>query len=312
MTFGSWVYYKETEIKVIRPITITPAKVLSSTATEIYATWSSATTYALAAKVVYNDKIYESLIDGNLNKQPNTNPTSWLDLGASNKTAMFDIQVNTQTTATTSFTVSFQPGSTFNAVSFLNLVGNTITVTVKDSPTGSVVYTETIQLDNGSSDVIDWYTYFFEDFDFRTEVVFQNIPPYANGVIEVTISAGIGALVAIGTCSVGTMIDLGDTQYGLNYGIRDYSIKETDEFGNTRFIQRAFSKRMSPTLMIENSRLNYVGKTLENLRATPTVYIAVDDPIYGGTIVFGFLKDWNIEINYPQHSMISMEVDGLI
>lgn len=312
MTFGSWVYYKETEIKVIRPITITPAKILSSTATEIYATWSSATTYALADKVVYNDKIYESLIASNLNKQPNTNPTSWLDLGASNKTAMFDIQVNTQTTATTSFTVSFQPGSAFNAVSFLNLVGNTITVTVKDSPTGSVVYTETIQLDNSSSDVIDWYTYFFEDFDLRTEVVFQNIPPYANGVIEVTISAGIGALVAIGTCSVGTMIDLGDTQYGLNYGIRDYSIKETDEFGNTRFIQRAFSKRMSPTLMIENSRLNYVGKTLENLRATPTVYIAVDDPIYGGTIVFGFLKDWNIEINYPQHSMISMEVDGLI
>ena len=261
---------------------------------------------------MYNNKIYESLIASNVNKQPNTNATTWLDLGADNKTSMFDIQVNTQTTATGTLTVVFQPGSTFNAVSFLNLVGNTIAVTVKDSPTGSVVYTETVELDNSTSNVIDWYTYFFEDFDFRTEVVFQNIPPYANGVVEVTISAGVGALVAIGTCSVGTMIELGDTQYGLNYGIRDYSIKETDEFGNTKFIQRAFSKRMSPTLMIDNNRLNYVGKVLENLRATPTVYIAVDDPVYGGTIVFGFLKDWNIEINYPRHSMISMEVDGLI
>ena len=299
-------------MKVIKPIPITRDKVLSSTAVEQYATWNSAATYAKGDKCVYGDKIYESLLDGNVNKTPDTNPNSWLDIGANNKMSMFDIQVNTQTTATETLTVVFKPGSAFNAVSFLNLVGNTITVIVKDSPTGSVVYTETIELDNSSSNVIDWYTYFFEDFDFRTEVVFRNIPPYANGVIEVTISANVGAPVAIGTCSVGTMIDLGDTQYGLNYGIRDYSIKETDEFGNTKFIQRAFSKRMSPTLMVENTRLNYIGKTLENLRATPTVYIAVDDPKYGGTVVFGFLKDWNIEINYPNHSMISMEVDGLI
>ena len=161
----------------------------------------------------YSDKIYESLIAGNLNKQPDTNPNNWLDLGASNKTAMFDLQVNTQTTATTSLTVSFKPGSSFNAVSFLNLIGNMISITVKDSPTGAVVYTETINLDNSVNTVLDWYTYFFEDFDIRTEVVFQNIPPYVNGVIEVIISGSTGAPVAIGACSVGTMIELGDTQY---------------------------------------------------------------------------------------------------
>lgn len=260
----------------------------------------------------YSNKIYESLIGSNLNKQPDVDLTSWLDLGASNKTAMFDMQVNTQTTATTSLVVTFQPGLAFNSVSFLNLIGNSITITVKDQPTGSIVYTETVNLDNSSVSVFDWYSYFFEDFDFRTEVVFQNIPPYANGTVTVTVTGATGATVAIGSTSVGTLIELGDTQYGLNYGIRDYSIKDTDEFGNTRFVQRAFSKRMSPKLLVLNTKLNYISKTLENLRATPTVYIAVDDPIYGGTIVYGFLKDWNIEINYPQHSMINIEVDGLI
>src|SRR5574344_807294 len=198
-------------MKVIRPIPITSDKVLSSTAVEEYATWSSATTYAKGDKCVYGNKIYESLLEGNVNKTPDTNPNSWLYIGANNKMSMFDKQVNTQTTATETLTVVFKPGSAFNVVSFLNLIGNTITVTVKDSPTGSVVYTETIELDNSTINVIDCYTYFFEDFDFRTEVVFQNIPPYANGVIEVTISASAGALVAIGACSVGTMIDLGDT-----------------------------------------------------------------------------------------------------
>lgn len=260
----------------------------------------------------YSNKIYESLIGSNLNKQPDINLTSWLDLGASNKTAMFDMQVNTQTTATTSLVVTFQPGIAFNSVSFLNLTGNSITITVKDQPTGSIVYTETVNLDNSSVIVFDWYSYFFEDFDFRTEVVFQNIPPYTDGTVTVTITGATGDTVTIGSTSVGTLIELGDTQYGLNYGIRDYSIKDTDEFGNTRFVQRAFSKRMSPKLLVLNTKLNYISKTLENLRATPTVYIAVDDPIYGGTIVYGFLKDWNIEINYPNHSMINLEVDGLI
>lgn len=260
----------------------------------------------------YSNKIYESLIGSNLNKQPDVNLTSWLDLGASNKTAMFDLQVNTQTTATTSLTVVFQPGTSFNSLAFLNIIGSSITVTVKDSPSGTVVYTSTINLDNSSINIIDWYSYFFEDFDVVTEAVFMNIPPYNNGTVEVIITASTGAPVAIGTCVVGTAIELGNTQYGLNYGIRDYSIKETDEFGNTKFVKRAFSKRMSPKLDVENLRLNYVSKALENLRATPTVYIAVDDPTYAGTIVFGFLKDWNIEVSYPSHVMISIEIDGLI
>lgn len=298
-------------MKVIRPIQITPDKIISSTAGESYADWNSTTSYILGMKVVFNNSIYESLIENNLNKNPQITPTVWLYVGASNKTAMFDLEVNSQTTAGTILTVKFRPGKPFDIVSFLNIKGKSISVTVKDGG-GVIVYNSSIDLVNLES-IIDWYTYFFEDFDLRTEAVFQNIPPYlSDSTIEVTIQNNPGQNVAIGNCCIGTTVDLGDTQYGLNYGIRDYSVKETDEFGNTKFVQRAYSKRISSNLMVANTRLNYVSRTLESLRATPTVYIAVDDPKYGGTVIFGFLKDWNIEISYPNHSMISMEVDGLI
>lgn len=299
-------------MKVIRPIPITSAKVLSSTAVELYPTWSSSTTYALGDKVIEGDYTYESLIASNVNKQPSLNPTSWLNIGANNKMSMFDTEVNTQTVATTSLTVTFKPGKVFDTVTFLNIIGSSITLTVRDFVGGSVVYTKTLNLDNSSISVIDWYTYFFEDFDFLTEAVFQGIPPYANGVIEVVISSGTGSTVAIGATCVGSIVTLGDTQYGLNYGIRDYSVKETEEFGNTKFVERAYSKRMSPVLLVANTRLNYVSSVLQNLRATPTVYIGVDDSRFQGTIIFGFLKDWNIEISYPNHSAISIEVEGLI
>lgn len=297
-------------MKVIRPIQITPEKILSSTATEIYPAWSSTTTYALGEKVVYSNRIYESLIASNLNKQPNTNPTAWLDIAPSNKTAMFDNQVNTQTKATTTFTTVFQPGSAFNTVSFLNLKGTSVSLIVKDAPSGNIVYSQTANLDG--TVIEDWYAYFFEDFDIRTEVIFSNIPPYVGGVVEVSITTAIGSEVAIGSSVVGTLIDIGLTQYGLGYGIRDYSVKETDEFGNTKFVERAFSKRMSPNIFVENNRLNYVAKTLEKLRATPAVFIATEDSRFEGTIIFGFLRDWNIEISYPEHSMLSAEIEGLI
>lgn len=297
-------------MKVIRPIQITPEKILSSTATEIYPAWSSTTTYASGEKVVYSNRIYESLIVSNLDKQPNTNPTAWLDIAPSNKTAMFDNQVNTQTKDTTTFTTIFRPGTTFNSLAFLNMKGVSISAVVKDSPGGSVIYSESVNLDG--SVIEDWYAYFFEDFDVRTEVIFSNIPPYVTAVVEVTISASTGAEVAIGSTNVGSMIEIGLTQYGLGYGIRDYSVKETDEFGNTKFVERAFSKRMSPNIFVENNRLNYVAKTLEKLRATPAVFIATEDSRFEGTIIFGFLRDWNIEISYPEHSMLSAEIEGLI
>lgn len=297
-------------MKVIRPIEITPAKILSSSATEIYSAWSSGTTYADGDKVLYNNRIYESLIGSNLNKQPDTNPTAWLDIAPSNKTAMFDSVVNTQTTATTSLTVTFQPGVIFDSVAFLNIKGASINVQVKSSPSGSVVYNQTINLDN--TQIFDWYGYFFEDFVLRTEILFQNIPPYTTGTIIVTITGASGSTVAIGNSTVGSLVDIGGTQYGLTYGIRDYSTKETDTFGNIKIVQRAFSKRMSPTIFVDNMKLNYVSKVLENLRSTPTVFIATDDSRFEGTIILGFLKDWNIEINYPTYSLISAEIEGLI
>lgn len=298
-------------MKVIKPIPITKDKVLSSTAVEQYATWDSATTYAKGDKCVYEDKIYESLSDGNVNKQPDNHPNDWLDAGPSNKMSMFDNQVNTQTKATETLTVIISPGAFFNSLAFVNIKGYSLSINIKDSG-GVVIYTNSLSLDNNSSVVYDWYTYFFEGFDYLTEAIFTNLPVYANSVVEITLTTEVGEVVAIGSLCVGNAIDLGETQYGLNYGIRDYSVKETTEYGDTKFVERAFSKRMTPLLMVPNTKLNYISRTLQELRATPTVYIGSESPMYQGTIVFGFLKDWNVEISYPNHSMLSIEVDGLI
>lgn len=294
-------------MEVIRNISITPSKLLSTTATETYASWVVGTTYATGDKVVYEQSIYESLQNSNTGNQPDTSEAFWLRTGPSNIWAMFDNEVSTQTTSTTPLVVSVEPGQAFNSAAFINVDAVNINVKVYDFDGGSLVFEQDIDLDD--TIINDWYDYFFEEYDIRTEAYINNLPPYANGVL--TVSFENAAVSSVGNMIVGNYFDIGDTQYGLNFGIRDYSVKETDEFGITSFVRRNFSKRMEPSVMVDNTRLNKIGKVLQDLRATPTVWVGSSDTRFQGSIIYGYYRDYNIEINYPTSSLVRLEIEGL-
>lgn len=297
-------------MRVIRPITFQLAQLVSSNTTESVAAYVAGTTYGLDATVLYNERIYKSLNTGNVGHQPDTSPTWWLDIAPSNKTAMFDKQVSTQSVKTGKLIVQVTPGSLFDSLALLNVEANSVDVVVKDTPGGTTIYTKHIDLDNSILEVIDWYTYFFEPFDFLDTVVLTEIPPYQTASIYVTFNTD--STSKCGVMTYGTNIYLGGTQYGVSAGIIDYSVKQTDEFGNTTFVQRAFSKRMEPTLFIDNTKLNYINRTLQSLRAVPTVWVMSDDVRFQTTVTYGYYKDYNIEISYPTASLISMTIEGLI
>ena len=60
--------------------------------------------------------MYESLIAGNLNKDPAADPAAWLRIGPSNQWALFDDSPGTATTSTTSFSVYVTPGAVTDIV----------------------------------------------------------------------------------------------------------------------------------------------------------------------------------------------------
>ena len=221
---------------------------------------------------------------------------------------MFDGELNTQTTATSPLTVVVDPGAAINSLAFLELEGSQLVVTATDGSGGPTVYTKTINLD--STEILDWYMYFFEPFSFVSEIVLTDIPPYYNIVITASLT-GSGT-VKMGSMIYGTSYYLGGTQYGASSGIRDFSVKQTDDFGNVTFVQRAYSKRMDVSLFMENTDLVYKQKLLASLRAVPCVWIGVDDSIYNNLTVFGYYRDFNIDISYPSHSICKLEIEGLI
>lgn len=296
-------------MKVIAPTTFAAAThFVSSNAVETVATWAVGTTYASGAQVVYNTRIYQSLVGSNTGNTPSSSPTFWLDVGPSNIYAMFDNQISTATTkASSPLTVTLSPGL-FNSVALLGLVGTSLTVTMLDAPAGSTVYSRTLSLEG--SRVLDWYQYFFEPFEQIGEVVLTGLPVYGSSRLTVSISGG-GA-VAAGGLLWGSYYELGDAEHGATAGLIDYSRKETDAFGTTTFVRRSFSKRMSVRLMLQTDAIDKVQRILAGLRATPAVWIASDNTAYRPLTVYGFYRDFSLEVAYRDRSYCSLEIEGLI
>lgn len=295
-------------MKVIKPTTFVEATHLVSTnAVETYAAYNAATTYAKGARVDYDTHIYESLVNSNTGNTPSTSPTFWVLVGPDNVHAMFDDQISTATVSTSPLTVVMTPGL-MNSLALLGLVGNQVVVNITDGAGGPTVYSRTVSLDG--SYVYDWYMYFFEPFTQIGEVVFTDIPPYLNARMTLTLSGG--GTVAIGQLSFGTFYELGDAEYGATAGITDYSRKDTDEFGATTFVERAFSKRMTARLMLDAMQMNKVQRVLSDIRAKPAVWIGAEGEAYQPLVVYGFYRDFTIDVAYPTKSYCSLEIEGLI
>lgn len=298
-------------MEVLKPTSFTSAMLVSSTATDGYPTWDSGTTYTTGQIVVYNGRLYESIHPtGHNNNQPDISPTYWVDIGPSNRFAMFDRTVTYGTSATTTMTVVIATGI-IDSIALIGLQADIATITVRDGLSGPIVFEKVIGLLDTS--VTDWYQYFLSSpLLKRTQVIVSDIPPYSNAHVTLTLTSAISSEVKIGEFIFGTLTEIGGTQYGASAGIIDYSRKETDEFGNVVFVERPFSKRVNASVFVENFRLNRVQQTMYSLRATPAVWVFSDSPeLEEAMVVYGFYRDFSTDIAYPAHSIMSLEIEGL-
>lgn len=288
---------------------VTGAGLMYSSATDSNPIWNSATTYVQNALVRYNNKIWSSLQSSNTNHPPTSSPTWWIEIGPDNMHAAFDNQISTVTTATTTLTFVVRPGN-IDSIALINMQAVTAQLVMYD-PTAGIVSSKIAGL--SGAEVYDWYQYFFYDpLLIRTQVIFSDLPLYSNALITIRLQGQTGDIVSLALAAFGIVENLGGTQYGATAGIVDYSIKETDDFGTVTFVKRNFSKRLSSQLFLDNSSLNRVTRFLYNLRATPAVWIGSDDPtLEEPTVVYGFYKEFSIELAYPKSSLCSLEIEGL-
>lgn len=299
-------------MKLVRPLPITDAVLVSSSVPETdAAAWSAATTYAAQAPVIVMTPnvhhVYESAQGGNTNHNPvGDDGTWWTDLGATNRWRMFDGALTVQSQEANSLAVELAPSARLDTVALLNVSASTgrVTMTV---PGEGVVYDETRNLFSNSG-ITDWYAFFFEPVIRAEAVVFDDLPPYAGATIDIALSDP-GAVVGLGECVLGLSRSIGDTQWSPEVGIQDFSVKTLDDFGNYNVVVRNFSKYGNFTLWVEADQVDAVTNLLASYRAIPILYLG--DPDYTSTIIFGYYKDYHTVIAYPDVSILTLDLEGL-
>jgi hypothetical protein len=304
-------------MQLIKPVTVTDSILTATNITENdYAVWNSGTSYVVGDRVIstVTHRIYEALIN-NTNVDPTgtaTDPATWLDIGATNRWKAFDQKISDPVTNLNliEYTLS-DPSSNVTAVALFGLSGISANVTVTDTTVGGdgEVYNQTISLlDNRN--IVDWYTYFFEEQPQREEAQFLNIPPYLGSDVEITITSATGDTTELGQIVIGLLSDLGATTYGTSISIEDYSRKEVDAFGNFIVVERDFAKLADFDIQFETKNARKIQRTLAGYRAIPIVYLGSEDTSYG-TTVYGFYRRFDLTLEGPSLSFGAIEVEGL-
>jgi hypothetical protein len=307
-------------IIIVKPFDVTDSTIDDSgspPATNVpendHAEWNAGTTYAEGDRVILasTHTIYESVLSGNTGNDPTlvSSPIYWIAVGPTNRWAVFDTSVSTQTKQANNITYTLDPNGVINCVAILNITnGSEVTVTMTSaSSSPQVVYTRTIEL--GTAPVSsDWWTWFFGIRRQLTQVILTDVPAYSDGVLTIEILGGSD--LAVGVIMFGQQQSFGlGIKYGARVGIQDYSRKEINEFGDVILVRRNFAKRANVDVFLDNDELDAFQNTLSDLRAVPVLWILSQE--FESTTLFGFYKNFDILINYPNHSDCTLEIEGL-
>lgn len=301
-------------IVIVQPVPVTDAMLVSTNVAETdYPAWNSGATYALGDRVILTSthKIYESIQSGNTNKNPASERLWWVEVGPTNRWKAFDTSNTTQTVtdggSPPTIAYTLRPGQAINALAVLNVTNCTELHVQVVNPGKGNVYDKKIDftaLPLSST----WWDWFFGQRRAPTQSVMLDLPAFPSADLKLTFIGG--AELAVGVIMFGQQQRYGlGIRYGARVGIQDYSRKETNEFGDTTLIRRAFAKRARFDMLIERGEVDPLQNCLAGIRAVPCLWVGTNE--YEATVVYGFYRNFDILISYPEHADCELEIEGL-
>ena len=298
-------------MKIVVPVPITDARLSSSSLVEDeYPLWDIAQAYVIGDRVIYVavdiHNIYEAVATSTAVDPYSDTGTYWVKVGSTNKYKMFDASVASQSVDSGTINVTVRLNEPIDTIAFIGTDATSVTVTITDPVAGVVYNAATSLVDPAGID--DWYEYFYEAPQRKVDSMLTNLPRYGGAAIRVVLSSPSG-LVGCAEMVFGRAKEIGWTQYGAKVGIVDYSVKAINVFGEYALVKRAFHKTADFTVFIEPTAVDGLQALLASYRSDPVVYVGDDS--FGSTIIYGFYRDFNVDIAYPSYSVCSITIEGL-
>lgn len=252
--------------------------------------------------------VHTAVVSTNLNNPPETSPLYWRDKGPSRKMAPFDTSMSTKAIGPSPMTYALGLGEVVDSFAVLGMTGAR-ELTVKMTAGATVLYDKTFPLDGTIVD--DWYDWLYAPELTKARITAFDLPPHSGATTTFTL-VGDGD-IEVAAIVPGLQADIGRLQAGARKPIRDFSRKDFDDFGQEIIVKRPVSRQLNGNLQIDNPEVNRIDLLMEDLRATPAVWVGVEnhEDLTEPLTIYGFLRTYEPEFTYPTVTIASLSIEGL-
>ncbi len=223
---------------------------------------------------------------------------------------MFDTRTSTMTTRTAFLDVTVEPNEWFDTVGILKL-DSVLQIQVDiTAPDNTLLHSHLYDL---RRDTASWIGYYFDPFDYYQQLIINPMIFFAKSHVRIRMTGPSDQTVGCGVVMVGRAQELGMTLLGAKVGISDYSTKETDAFGETYLLQRAYADTADIQMVLPSGQVDEVRMRLTQMRGKPCLFNLnnKDAGGYDSLMVFGYFPDFSIDIQYETQSFCSLSVEAL-
>lgn len=197
---------------------------------------------------------------------------TWIDIGPTNKWAMFDEKTTTQTIGGDQWSVEFETDRYVDTLSVIGSAGLSSCLIQAWDASESLIYSQSIipidtaamigPFANASDDVFYKPSFYVDDLDS------QGKPFRINLTFNADTSSSVGAVV------FGAAIELGDCISGTRNEKLDYSRQEYDQFGELTYIQRPVVNLSYFNVLSDKYLSGVISRFFDLIRKKNTLWIA--------------------------------------
>jgi hypothetical protein len=253
---------------------------------------------------------YESVVGSNTGNRPAIDDgTNWIDIGPTNRWAMFDTLRNTGSSGASPLTVTITPGQRIDSVGIVGAIADSIEIDLKVGGISVDGFPYSVSL--STRDTATWYEYFFGEFTYQTAYVFQNLPPYVNAVLYLTFTRAAGD-VTVGGVIPGMSVYLGITLHDAENEGLNFSTIERDDFGTAILVPRRTLPKVNFVTRTKKANVPAVVALRGRLNAVPAFWYGIDDVTSGyfePTQILGIYKRLTVTMDQPDDALVSGELE---
>ena len=292
--------------------------------------WSATTTYNFSqvegdANTVFDEHYYyRSIIDNNLGNDPRDNSSKWLKWSISNRYAQIDLRSTTKTvwdplTATDpndhALIAEFD-NNVYDTIALGNIEGDNIKVEVFDAGGTLIMSSEEVIYSRPNSNT--WYNYYFDEFEsivLTKDATFFRIPPQSGGYIRVTVTAnGTTDIASVGYMVAGISDYAGCSLFGLQLGLNDNSLVDTDDFGVTVITKRIANETMDIDVLFPKEQIEDKIRKARKVFGDIVLFIGdeSDNSAYNHLFLLGYVQDYNVVLEDMEQITASWSVVEVI